>query len=262
MTLPTTGALLAYNNRALGPGEFTATTGTWTTAPPIEHMGTMQVPVPFAQVTPAAGEIAFDFQAQDGAGDPQEFAADTIALLAHTLPPGAVVKFLDGATELAEIEWTPLAGAGHIAIAALDETVNLDTLTVSITAAGAAPVQIGGLWISRSFRHPFGLDGFSIQPVSYSEISRVGATPWTNGRASVTEVSFFVRGLTEAQAIGPGEQSWRSITRQIGIHAPVLIMPLIRRANDAIYGTIARFEPIVPQRKGVWSAGATVIGMV
>lgn len=260
----TDGALLAYFNRCLGRGTFTGTVGAWPGTPPIAHLGWEQVPVPFALVTPAAGVAEFTFQALDAGDVAEAFSLDTLALLAHTaaddleyrpgLPAGALVRFLDGATELASIEWQPVPNRNLPAnvYAVLSQAVTLDTLTVRIEQAGSAQIRIGGLWAGPSIR--FKADrGLPTQPEDFSRVPRVDATRWPNrrtvGRVSQVNAS---RILADQATGSAGGVNFEGIFEDIGSSSPVIY---IHRGDSqaniertAIYGYLS--SPRVTHRSG------------
>ena len=262
--LSTEGALLAYNNRALGRGQVTGTVGTWTTTPPIEHLLTEQVPIPFAQVTPDTGVIEFDYTAHDREGDPESFDLDVCALLAHSaaddieyrpgLPPGAVVKFIDDETELASIEYqpTPNRSLPPNVYAVLSESVELQTLTVRIENAGTSPIRIGGLWASPSIR--FLVDRGKPSDVNdYARIGRVAATRWINRRTIGRAWSITASRIMEAQANGTtGQPNFAGIFEQFGESAPMIhIHRISTQANinlTALYGYLE--GPRIQHRSG------------
>jgi len=257
-------AVFAYSNRALGLGAFTAVTGTWATNPPIANLGTLQVPTPHAEVTPDAGEIEFSFESQDAAGDPEDMTVDVLALLSTTLPSGAVVEFLNGSTSLATTTYTPdqdQAGPGHV-IAVLSSPVTLSTLSVNITVAGSAAVNIGGLWASTSWRRSIALAEFQTASSAFDSTVHVDATPWPNRRASIETIQARWPALSEAEAIGPDAINWRDLARRIGYSSPVVLIPIARRPQDATYGLITGYEPTTPHRRGLWRGGFTLQGIV
>lgn len=258
MSLPTSGALLAHSNRCLERGQFTGTVGAWSTSPPIAHLGWEQIPTPHAQVTPDAGVIEVDFEAQDADGEPLAFSLDTLGLLAHTdlasiaprpgLPPGAVVRWLNGATELAAVEYQPIAGRNlpPNVYAVLAASVSLSTLTVRIEDAGADPIRIGGLWAGPSLR--FRADrGRPVQPKDYSRSNRADATRWPNRRA-ITRASDVQASLVEQSQA----EAFEGVFEQVGTSRPVIYIHRIstaeNRAKTALYGYLE--APAVNHRAG------------
>ena len=257
-------SIFAYNNRALKSGQFTGTVGAWATTPAIENMATAQVPTPHARVTPDAGAIAFTYEAQDSGGDPENMTVDVLALIAHTLPDSAVVTFLDGATELAQV--TYIVGANKAApgfvVAVLSAPVTLDTITVSIASAGSEPVRIGTFWASGSFRHMINPDDYSDVPSAFDRLSSVDAVVWPNRRARIETISAEFYDLSEPKAIGPSAENWRDITRQVGYSEPVLFMPAERLVTEVHYGLITDYSRIGPRWFNSWTGGFTLKGML
>ena len=238
-------AILAYSNRALGNGTFTGVTGTFATTPPISNLGTLQVPTPHAEVTPATGEIEFTFAALNTSDESETVSVQALGLLAHNLPDDAVVTFLDGVTQLDQITWGALAERDRAAnvIAVLDTAVDLDTLTVNITSAGSAPIRIGGLWMSPliEFQADKGADW---EADDYSRIVRVDATPWTNQRTQADRVGCRASFIRDPQAWGTeGGVNFKGIFERSKTSEPVIY---IRRAGTqadidrwSVYGQLS-----------------------
>ena len=250
-------AIFAYKNRAFDGGEFTGTVGAWAVTPSIANMGMMQVPTPHARVTPDTGAFAFTFN-DDG------MTVDVLALIAHTLPEGAVVTFLDGATELAQVTYSEGANlaAPAFVTAVLGSPVTLDTITVSVTSAGSEPVRIGAFWASGSFRHMVNPDDYSDVPSAFDRLSNVDAVVWPNRRARIETISSEFYDLSEAKARGPGSVNWRDITRQVGYSEPVLFIPAERMATEVHYGLITDYSRIAPRWFNSWQGGFTLKGLL
>jgi hypothetical protein len=263
-TLATDGALLAYNNRALGHGQVTGTVGTWTTTPPIDHLLTEQVPIPFAQVTPDTGVIEFDYTAHDREGQPEAFTLDICALLAHSaaddieyrpgLPPGAVVKFIDDETELASIEYQPVPNRNlpPDLYAVLTDSVELQTLTVRIENAGTSPIRIGGLWAGDSIRFRANR-GKPSDITDFARIGRVAATRWPNRRAIARTWAINAGRILADQATGTeGGRNFEGVFEEVGESSPVIYIHRIStQANinlTALYGYLT--NPRVTHRSG------------
>ena len=238
-------AVFAYSNRALGLGAVTAVTGTWATNPPIANLGTLQVPTPHAEVTPDAGEIEFSFEALDQAEAAETVSVQLLGLMAHNLPDSAVVTFLNGATQLAQITWSALAERNRAAntFAVLSAAEDLDTLTVKITSAGSEPIRIGGLWMSRMIQ--FQADkGADWGADDYSRIVRVSATPWPNQRTQADRVTCTASFIRDPQAWGTeGGVNFKGIFERVKTTEPVVYIRRTSTQADidrwSIYGQLA-----------------------
>ena len=150
-------AVFAYNNRfhatATKPVVFADVGSTFSAAQPLANMGRMQLPI-FAEFTGALAE--FTAEAILAGSDPasaQTFSADTFGILGlQNFPDDTSIEFLNGATSLGTVTYSPAPIGGQHAILVLDAAVSLDTLTVDITAAGTGAKRIGAVWASLSNR--------------------------------------------------------------------------------------------------------------
>lgn len=257
-------SLIAYDNRALGSGAFTAGTGTWASSPSIDNLGKMQ-PQVYAEVTPSSGNIDFTFQAQDSAGSAESFTPDVFALLGHTLPDGADVEFFDGATSLGRVIVSNVDNRPQNAIVVTDSTASFNTLTVEVSSAGSDKVQIGCLWCSRSFRPTHGIAlPYGITPDTLTPWTRVDTTLWPNPRGVVNRASFQMRMLSRSEAHGPDMPNWSGITSLVGRHSPLILIPDDSRLYESTYGLIETFQQIATEqvpKAASWQAGADLLEM-
>lgn len=256
-------SLIAYDNRALGNGAFTAGTGTWASSPSIDNLGTLQ-PQVYAQVSPSNGNFDFTFQAQDASGSAETFSPDVFALLGHTLPDNAVVSFKDGASTLGAVTVSNAANRPQNAIVVTSSTASFNTLTVTVSSAGSSAVRIGGLWASESFRpgNQFDPRSYSVTPETLATWTRIDSTIWPNSRAVVNRVSFQMPYLTRAEYSGPDMPNWVGISTVSGRHNPVILIPDSDNLHEAHYGVFDTFmgatiEP-APQ-EAFWRAGGDVL---
>lgn len=247
-------AVLSYGNRILGRGQWTGVTGAF--ANPLTHLSTLQVPVPFILATPAAGELVLTFQAQDEAGDPESFKADTFGILAVTdatsiapkpgLPDDAVIEFRDNADDalLASVTWAALTNrnrpANAFALAATE--AELTTLKVRITGAGAGQIRIGGVWAGRSIREQVSAQ-WGLTTSDYSNISRATTTPWPNRRGQADIVPGTMGAITEDQAYGiGGGANLKNVFETSGTSRPVVYVTdaatSARIAYLSVYGLL------------------------
>ena len=247
-------AVLSYGNRILGRGEWTGVTGKF--ANPFSHLSELQVPVPFISATPVSGELVLTFEAQDEAGDPESFKADTFGLLAVTdaasiapkpgLPNNAVIEFRDDGTGdlITSVTWAALNNrsrpANAFALAAAE--AEIDTLRVRITGAGAGEIRIGGVWAGRSIRERISRD-WALDSTDYSTISRSATTPWPNRRGQSDIVPGTMSMLTEDQAYGiDGGQNLKHVFETAGTAGPVVYMTnaatAARIAHLSVYGLL------------------------
>lgn len=254
--------VIAYNNRSLGSGAFTAGAGTWASSPSISNMGRLQ-PKLYAEVTPSGGAFDFDFEAQDSAGSPQNFRPDVFALIGHTLPYRAVVEFLDSSNSLGSVKVDNADNRPQNAILVTDNTTSFDTLTVSVTDAGDDTVRIGSLWASASFRPANGISqsGYSVTPDTPTPWTRVDSTIWPSQRSVVNRVSVQFPALTRAEANGPDMPCWNGIASLVGKHSPLLVIPGDDNLHEATYGLVDTFAPMTMLQMEVWRAGCDLLEM-
>lgn len=258
-------SLIAFDNRALGHGAFTDGAGTWASAPSIDNLGTMQ-PQVYAEVTPSGGAFDFTFQAQDASGTAEDFSPDVFGLLGHTLPDGAEVEFLDGATSLGSVTVSNVDNRPQNAILVASSASTFDTLTVEVSSAGADAVQIGCLWCSRSFRptHGFLLTGYGVTPEALAVWQRISATIWANEDEVVDRTAFELAALSRSEARGPDMPNWAGIVALCGRHSPVIVIPDDSNLHESTYGLFDTFQQLrpepMPQLTG-WRTGADVLEM-
>jgi hypothetical protein len=258
-------SLLAYDNRALGNGAFTAGTGTWSSSPAIDNLGNMQ-PQRYAEVTPASGDFDLTFQAQDSGGSPENFSPDVFALIGHTLPDSAVVTFKDGTTTLGSVTVSNAANRAQNAIVVTDSTANFDTLTVEVSSAGSSAVRLGCLWASESFRpdRGFSLTGYGLTPDTLAQWTRIDSSIWPVSRQVVNRVTFQTNVLTRSEYSGPSMPNWLGITALVGRSSPVILIPDDTNLHESTYGLFEAFAQARPERMpqaSGWRAGGDVLEM-
>lgn len=173
-------AILAYDNRFHArrhkAASYTDVGTSFSSALPLSNLGQQQLSL-FAEFTGATAELSC--AALDAVDNPQNFTADVLALLGHTLPTGALVEFLNGADLLAAATWRPVVGSPAHLVVALPEAVTLNTLNVRISNASTGG-RIGVVWASPSLR--FLLDrGWGMTAFDTGQIQRSqGQLPWSS----------------------------------------------------------------------------------
>jgi hypothetical protein len=257
--------LIAYDNRALGHGAFTAGTGSWESSPSIDNLGNMQ-PQRYAEVTPSGGAFDFTFESQDSAGAAENQSPDVYALLGHTLPDSAVVTFKDGATTIGQVTVDNPENQPQNAILVASSATTLDTLTVEVASAGSDKVRLGGLWTSASFRPTNGLSlqNYSKMAETLSTWTRIDTTIWANSRGVVHRASFEWPMLTRSEANGPDMPNWTGITILSGRHNPVILIPDSDNLHESTYGLFDTFletRPAAVPLAARWVGGASILEM-
>ena len=224
-------AILSYDN-AVSDSLLTVEVGT---AENLEEAQLMQVPLPFAKITPDGGviELRASFSSQP---------VSVFGVLAHGLPSGAEIEFLDqnGAT---------LSTAQPVRPNALSvaQEQAVSQVRFRMTNVGQLPIRIGLLWAGRAFEavaEEAGEHGGS----DYGYRSRVGATIWTNPRTVARTLPVTLRGLTDDQAWGTLEDIFTSV----GTTRPVIYMPRtdsqLQIDRRSVYGTLGGRGRIIPEK--------------
>ena len=219
--MTTNKAVLAYANQ-IRAADLTTGTGTWDPARPLDNLELPQLPVPYVLATPDAGALSITWAPAAAT------TVDVLAVLGHTLPAGAVVTFTDEeANQLAQVTWNPGANddlAPNVVVV-LASPAEVESITVTITSAGSAPVRLAGLWASVSFR-ACSERGWGFAPDDFSLFDQVDATRWVNPRTVANGTTGAFPDLTEDQAIGSaGSVNLRAVFRQLGTSRPALWVP-------------------------------------
>lgn len=166
-------AILAYNQLN--------TLATWTdngasfaSLPPIQNMGTLQVPAPHAEFE---GETA-DFTVATAAA----FPLRVLGLIAHTLAEGALIEWLraDGSLIAASV-WRAFGSRKANSITLLPAEESISSIRCRISNAGTGTHRIGAAfagkgWVFRSER------GWSDRQLDYSRATRINTTDWLTRR--------------------------------------------------------------------------------
>lgn len=260
-------SLVAYSNRfndtRAAKTVFTDVGGDFSSSQPLDNMAKKQLPI-FAQFTGASCELEVQAveDSDQSSPTPESFDAEVFAVLGHTLDNGMEVEFLDGSTSLGTVTVANYQGLQQHAILVLDSSVSIDTLTVSITGGESdGSYRIGAVWAGPAFRVGFGIEDFSINPTSLSDLEWADATGYTNERESQQIVSVRFPYMTRAKAYGPEWPHWNAITLTIGRHSPVLVIPDTAELGNVVYGLIETFAPTkalpTPNASG-WRGGLDV----
>lgn len=236
----TNKAVLAYANK-IRAAELTTGTGNWDSSRPLENLELPQIPVPYVLATPDTGNLAITWQPDTPT------TVDALAILGHTLPPGAVVTWKDEADQvLATVTWQPLAHRSRAPnlVAVLPAPTLVEELKIEVADAGSEPIRIGGLWASEAlfFQADRGADW---QINDYSLAGQVEATIWTNRRTIADTVSCTASRILDDQAWGTENgRNFKGAFEEIGTSAPVIYL---RRATDQadidrwnVYGQLER----------------------
>ena len=215
-------------------GSFTAVAGAWASTPPISNLGTMQIPVPYAQVEPASNEIEFDYTADSA------FDCDVIALLAHDLPVGAEITASEGSTPLAQLTVTDQRI--NNAVMVLPSPVNLAAISINVTGVTTGAVTIGGFFAGRAFYGDFA-SGWQSVHNSASIVERVALTVWGTTRRSGRVIDYTIHNLTEDRALGTGGgYNIQDLFAEVGNTQPVMVIPSASSQSRIdklhIYGTL------------------------
>lgn len=245
---------LAHDNIFLDPRGttvvYTDQGATFDSDQPLLNLSKMQLPL-FAQFTGATAELDADAGAS--------YTVDTLALLGHTLENGMEVEFLDGMTSLGTATVTNYRGLAQNVILVLDTPVSLQTLTISITGGtGGVDYRIGALWASGSLDCCISPDGFGAGVESLSQVSWADATPYSDERASQGVPTFKFTPMPRAAAIGPAYPNVNAIFREIGTHAPVIVIPYIDTPALATYGLTESTTGPTETINKLWRAGMTI----
>lgn len=247
-------SLLAYSNIFLDPVGNTVsyddTGATFAASPPISNLSKMQLNM-FAYFT---GETAA-FDADAGA----EHSVTVLALLGHTLASGMEVEFLNGAVSLGTVTVANYQGLPQNAILVLSAPVTLQALSVSITGGTAGvDYRLGALWASGGFNRCITPDGFGYGVASLSRHAWAGGVGYSSRRASQDVPRFSFTPLNDAGAIGPAYPNVRAIWREIGTHAPVLLIPFEDELAHSVYGLPGELTGPSRTANKRWRAGLTI----
>lgn len=243
---------IAYNNIFLDARattvQYTDAGGSFSAAQPLSNLSKMQLPV-FAQFAGATAELDADAGASH--------SVDVLALLGHTLADGMEVEFLNGATSLGTVKVANYEGLPQDAILILDETVNLQTLTVSITGGSIGTnYRIGALWASPSFEIYFENSDFDTGTTSLSLTSYAQATGYTAERPSYDAMKVTFPNLKKSEAIGPAWPNLQAIFRTTGKHRPVIFIPIETELAHSRYCLIEEFNGPRVRSGLIWTANA------
>lgn len=167
---------VAYDNRLAGTGVWTDTAGTFVSDPPIDNLGTPQVPSPHAEFEGDTGE--FSFAAQDNGGSADNFTVRLLALLGHTLPDGASVTFKDESDAILDAHTVArFKTRPNNLILLLDADETIHTLKCEISGAGTGTHRIAS-----AFAGPAKVYGQSAgtgyRNQSDASVVRIGGTDW------------------------------------------------------------------------------------
>lgn len=250
-------------NRAVENGVFTGTIGTWATNPPISHLGTMQIPIPFAEVDPVGNELEFTFEAQNESDTAESFTFDVFSLLAHDLPIGAEIEVRDGSAVLGSLTVTDQRVKNATLV--LSSPATLDTVTVNVSNVTSSTVRIGGLFVGQGFYGDYAA-GWKSRNNSASILSRVALTIWGLTRSTGRVIDYVVHDLTEDQAYGTdGGRSMQDLLAEVGNTEPVMVIPSTssqaRIDKLHVYGTLEEGATVYHSEATSFGAQFTVVEM-
>lgn len=243
---------IAYNNIFLDPRAttvvYTDVGASFDANQPLSNLSKMQLPT-FAQFTGATAR----FTANSGAS----YSVDVLALVGHTLTTGMEVEFLNGMTSLGTVTVANYEGFPQDVILILDEPVNLQTLTVSITGGAIGTnYRIGALWASPSFEVVFENSDFDMGATSLSLTSYAQATGYTAERPSYDAMKVTFPSLKKSEAIGPAWPNLQAIFRTSGKHKPVIFIPIEGELAHSRYCLIEEFNGPRVRSGLIWTANA------
>ena len=230
-------AILAYNNRFHVTANKAATFASvdFDASPPLSNLGMMQLPL-FAQFSGPTATLTC--AATDGAvpAAAEAFDADVFAVLGLAgFDAGAQVEFLNGVNSLGVVDIESAPIGGNHAILALDAPVNLDTLTVTFTGAGAGVHRVGAVWASQSLRYS-PLADVSIEGMDTGIASRsAGNTAWGYGGQNYIQHS--IRSRTRQYL------EWLTALQTAQSTNPVLLQLDQRLLSDALIKSYGLLEP-------------------
>ena len=192
-------AALADRNRMLGNGTWTDVGGTFS-GPPIQNLGEHQTPSPRAEFTGTTAE--FQFQALDAADAAETFKVQSLGLIGHTLPDGALIEWLraDGSLIAAQT-WRRYSNRPRNSYILLPATETLDTIRCRITGVpsgtyGIAAAWAGELLYGRAER------GWEQRNNDNSGVTRVDGTAWTFAASRQRGIPVTFPLMTYADAFG------------------------------------------------------------
>jgi len=224
-------AILSHTN-GIDTSTVTVTTGT---AENLDELKAMQVPLPFATLTPDAGvvELRAVFTTTP---------IRVVGLVGHDIPDTATIEFRDSTDTLI----TSLAVNRPNAFAVIDE-LSAGEIRYKITGLSAAPIRIALLWADAGFEAVAEASG-EHGGTDYGYRSKVGAVTWTNPRTVARTVPATFRGLTEDQAFGDLEDLFTAV----GTTRPVVYIPVLSTQAQinrrAVYGTLGARGRIIPEK--------------
>lgn len=241
-------AFLAYSNRMLGAGTFADTGSAYATSPPISNLGKPQTPSPHAEFTGASAE--FSFQALDGAGSPETFSFQCLALIGHTLPDSAVITWKRGSDDstIATQTWARFKNRPMNSIILLNSAITDEhTIKCAITSAGSGTKRIAAAWAGPvwSFQQ---IADFAWTNSSDAEITRISGTDWAwadTRRRGVPVTAIGTRGEIIGLNADGTEYSGNdaeTVLHEAGVYQPVILClsdtSATRIAATTIYGAL------------------------
>lgn len=224
-------AILSYRN-AIESATVTVKTGT---AERLDELKQIQVPIPFASITPSGGVIELR----------ASFASATIGcigIIGHSLPQGAEIEFRDSSnTALATLTVSRTQSIVTI------DPIDLSEIRFYISNAGGAGVGVALLWAGEVIE-AIGEESGSHGGIDYGYKSKVGSTVWSNPRTVARTIPVTLRGLTDDQAWGELEDAFT----YLGTTRPAVYIPRTDSQAQidrrAVYGTFSERGSIIPDK--------------
>jgi len=224
-------AILSHSNGIDG-ATITVTTGSGEN---LDELKAMQVPLPFATLTPSGGvvEIKAVFTTTP---------IRVLGIIGHDIPDTATIEFRDSTDTLI----TSLGVNRPNAFAVIDE-LSAGEIRYKITGLSAAPIRIALLWAGAGFE-ALAEEAGEHGGIDYGYRSKVGAVTWTNPRTVARVVPATFRGLTDDQAWDELE----GIFTAVGTTRPVVYIPRVSTQAQinrrSVYGTLNNRGRIIPEK--------------
>lgn len=166
-------AILAYKNRLNTLATWADNGSAFATLPPIQNMGTRQVPAPYAEFEGAAA----DFTVTPAAS----FDVRVLALLGHNLQDGAIVTFknqsgvtLGSAETVARFKNRP-----NNTFVVLSAAQSVSAIQVTVSGASTGTNRIAAAWASPGWEFSL-LRDTRYRSRSSGRITRIDGTDWVD----------------------------------------------------------------------------------